>query len=251
MTQASVGFQCPECVAAGRAGQRQPRRAPSMGRTLTTVGSQSVVVVLIGLIVLSQVVDAVTGGLASSLLAYHGEAIRQGQVWRLVTYMVVPGGFFPMLINGFVLWIIGRSMESMWGKARFLATFLLSGLGAATLMLLLVPVSVGITGSSISIIGLLAANAAFKLRAKEDIRSDLVLLAILVAFSVFTFPPFVVADVGAIAAGGATGWVWAGRGSGQVQRRGRLTASDQVHLRGVAIILAACVALLVAAFLLP
>lgn len=250
MIQASVGYQCPDCVNAGSAKQRTPRPSRSPGRGLRTVGSQSATVILIGLLVLSQVVDAITGGIATGMLAFQGEAVLAGQVWRMVTFMVVPGGFLSMLISGFVLWIIGRSMESVLGKPRFLATFLLSGFGAAAVMMLIGPLHLGILGSSISIIGLLSANATFKYRHGEEIRSDLILLGILVAFSVVTFPPSVLADVGAILGGGASGWVWSSRGKGPMKRRGNLSVSDQVHLRGAVMIVAGFVVLTAIAFLI-
>ncbi len=255
MIQASVGFQCPECVARGRSQERSTRTTarrtrPRGGAGRFRLREQSGTVLLIGLIVLIQAADSLTLNRVLGLLAYQGSAVLSGEVWRLVTHVLVSGGILSLVINGFVLWMFGRTMEMMWGRWRFLATYFLAGLGAAVLMLAAGPTSVVLGGASSSIIGLLAANAGGKFHQREDARADLVLLAILVAFSVFTAPVLVVADVGAILAGGACGWLWMTepRVSAGGRRGGRLTASDRLHLRGALLVAAVCVAVAAVAF---
>lgn len=246
MIQASVGFQCPDCVGQGQAAQRHPR-----SNRLRALASQSATVLLIGLIVAVQAIDSLSLGRVAGLLAYQGHAVLSGEVWRLVTHVIVSGGLLSLLLNGFVLWIFGRTMESMWGRWRFLATYFLSGLGAAVAALVAGPLGLVMGGASGAIIGLLAANAGAKIHAKEDARSDFVLLAILVGFSLFTNPALVLADVGAILAGGACGWLWASRpGSGDGQRRGSLSRTDQLHVRGALAVFGICVAVAVVAFLI-
>lgn len=245
MVQASVGFQCPECVAGGQATQRRPR-----SNRVRTLRSQSATVLLIGLIVAVQALDSIALGWVESLLVYRGREVLAGQVWRLVTHVLVSGSIFSLLINGFVLWLFGRTMEQMWGKWRFVATYFLSGLGAAVAVLVGGPLSLPLVGASTAIIGLLAANAGSKMHAKEDARADFVLLAILVGFSVFTVPAMVIADVGAILAGGAAGWLWASTPkAGHGQRHGSMSRTDQLHLRGALAIFGVCAALAVVAFL--
>ncbi len=236
MVQASVGFQCPECVAQGRGTQRQPKR-PGLGRQ---IGRSSATMLLIGAIVIAQMLDSVLLGRVSGLLAYSGIAVQSGQVWRLLTYVVVSGNLLSLLLNGVVLWLFGRAMEDIWGKWRFLATFLLSGLGGAALLFAAGPLSAVMAGTSTGIIGLLAANAAVKLRAHDDVRPDLVMLAILVGFGVFSVVWAGIADLGAILAGGAAGWLWGARPKGQVRRRGSMSATDRLHVAGTAGIVLGC-----------
>ncbi len=255
MIQASVGFQCPDCVAAGRASQRGGRtsRAPG-GRNvrIRSLASSSATVLLIGLIVIVQALDSISLGRVQGLLAYWGQAVLSGQVWRLVTHVIISGSILSLVINGFVLWLFGRSMEAMWGKWRFLATYFLSGLGAGAVALLAGPPNLVMGGASGAIIGLLAANAGGKLRTKEDARPDFVLLAILVGFSVFTNPWLVLADVGAILAGGACGWLWStSPRPGTGQRHGSMSRTDQLHLRGSLAILGACVLVAALGFIRP
>lgn len=256
MIPASVGFQCPECVARARSRERATRTTarrtrPAGQGTFAKLASQSGTMLLLGLIVIIQAIDTISLGRVSRLLAYFGQAVLAGEVWRLVTHVLVSGGILALVINGFVLWMFGRTMEMMWGRWRFLATYFLAGLGAAALMLIAGPTGAVLGGASTSIIGLLAANAGAKFHDREDAKADLILLAILIAFSVFSSPMMVIADVGAILAGGACGWLWStAPGPGAGGRRGKLTRSDQLHLTGAVVILGVCLVLAGVAFLI-
>ena len=74
------------------------------------------------------IVDLLTGGMASAWLAFYPGLILRGQVWRLVTFIVVPmatGGstifgqaFFFALTTFFYYWI-GSALERQWGTTRF------------------------------------------------------------------------------------------------------------------------------------
>lgn len=75
-----------------------------------------------------------------SLLTLNRAAIFRGQVWRLVTFIFVPPG-----ANGSIIWfiiglyfyyMIGTSLESIWGGFRFNAYYLFGVLGAIVACLL-------------------------------------------------------------------------------------------------------------------
>lgn len=58
-------------------------------------------------------------------------AIRAGQVWRLVSYIFLPGTTSPIFLLfqlGFT-WFIGRSLEAEWGAFKLNAYYLLGMLG--------------------------------------------------------------------------------------------------------------------------
>ncbi|MEM7625202.1 MAG: rhomboid family intramembrane serine protease [Planctomycetota bacterium] len=55
------------------------------------------------------------------------------QAWRILTYQFLHGGFFHLLFNMIGLWIFGRLMEQWWGSKRFLAFYLLCGVGGGLL----------------------------------------------------------------------------------------------------------------------
>jgi membrane associated rhomboid family serine protease len=55
--------------------------------------------------------------------------------WQLVTYQFMHGGFFHLFFNMFSLWMFGSELESIWGGRRFLTFYLLCGIGAGVLHL--------------------------------------------------------------------------------------------------------------------
>jgi membrane associated rhomboid family serine protease len=65
--------------------------------------------------------------------------IRQGEVWRLVTYIFVPRGhhhFLLVAIALYFLWFIGNGLEQAWGPFRLTLYFLLGMIGTTVAALL-------------------------------------------------------------------------------------------------------------------
>jgi membrane associated rhomboid family serine protease len=56
--------------------------------------------------------------------------------WQLVSYMFLHGGFGHLFFNLFALWMFGQQIEHVWGTRRFVSYYLLSGVGAAFVHLL-------------------------------------------------------------------------------------------------------------------
>ena len=181
MNPASVGFQCPSCVTAGRASVRAPRTA--FGAVLKPGGGTATKVVM-GALAAEWVLNLISGGLLNGLLVMSNEAIYAGQFWRLLTASLTSGSILGVLINVLVLWIAGRAIESELGAWRFVALYLAAGLGGTTLLFLLGPYgSVGF-GAAAAVMGLLAANAIFKHKMREDVRADIGLFILLILYSV-------------------------------------------------------------------
>jgi membrane associated rhomboid family serine protease len=59
------------------------------------------------------------------------DAVNSGWVWQLFTYMWLhnPDSVFHILVNLFVLWAFGPTMEAAWGTRRFVRNYLVYGLG--------------------------------------------------------------------------------------------------------------------------
>lgn len=208
MQPASVGFQCPRCVGAGKASSRAPRTA--FGGALTN-SSAPMTKLLIGVLAAVWLLDLVSRGLLSNLLVLYNAGVGEGQFWRLLTYGFTTSGIFHLAMSALVLWIAGRAVEDLLGGWRFLALFVLAGLGGATCLFLIGPPMLVAAGASSSVIGLLAANGILKYRRREDIRGDIGLLILLVLYSlVVSFASFGwVGQVGGIAVGALTGFVLA------------------------------------------
>jgi len=90
------------------------------------------------------------------------------RIWQPFTYIFLHGGLFHLLINMLMLWMFGRELEAVWGKRRFLNFFVLCGVGAGVIELIvkMIPVFFGkepslvpTIGASGAIFGILMANA--------------------------------------------------------------------------------------------
>jgi membrane associated rhomboid family serine protease len=181
MNPASVGFQCPSCVASRRASGRAPRTA--FGAVLKPGGGTATKVVM-GALAVEWVLNLVSGGLLNGLLVMSNEAIYAGQFWRLFTASLTSGSILGVLMNLLVLWLAGRAIESELGASRFVALYVATGLGGATLLFVFAPYGSGGFGAAAAVIGLLAANAIFKQKMREDVRADIGLFILLILYSI-------------------------------------------------------------------
>jgi len=88
--------------------------------------------------------------------------IDKGWIWQIATYMFLHGGFFHLLFNMFALFIFGSQLETKLGSKRFLALYLIAGIGGATMhMLLFYNSFIPVIGASGAVMGLLVGYAYF------------------------------------------------------------------------------------------
>ncbi|WP_300267988.1 rhomboid family intramembrane serine protease [Microbacterium sp.] len=167
-TPAAVGVICPECMAAERKNRTpaQKRAQRQWGRsrgTLTAVSSGRPIVTYAIMIVtafvsLLQLIPGFGVEITRALAFQVGflyPSLNGGifEPWRLLTALLVHGGLWHVGLNMLALWMIGRSLEPMLGRWRFLALYLLGGLGGS--------VAVGILAPGTSVVG--ASGAVFAL----------------------------------------------------------------------------------------
>lgn len=107
-----------------------------------------------------------------SYLTLHGALWPFGSetnlfgVWQYFTYMFLHGDFLHIFFNMLMLWMFGVELEQMWGSKRFLAFYLICGLGAGIVQ---------------SIVTMVANDGAWTVGASGAITG------VMVAFG-FTFP---------------------------------------------------------------
>jgi len=58
------------------------------------------------------------------------------KTWQFVSYMFMHGGFYHLLFNMFALWMFGSILEQVWGPKRFLTFYMITGIGAGLVQLL-------------------------------------------------------------------------------------------------------------------
>ena len=84
------------------------------------------------------------------------------QIWQLITYQFMHGGFSHILFNMFALWMFGMEIENIWGSKKFLIYYLVCGVAAGLAQLFISPLysSPAVTiGASGAIFGVMIAFA--------------------------------------------------------------------------------------------
>ena len=87
------------------------------------------------------------------------EYILTGQVWRLITPVLLHGNVLHIAFNMYALFTIGPGLERFYGSKRYLLLYLLGGYAGNVLSFLLSPNPS--LGASTAIFGLVAAEAVF------------------------------------------------------------------------------------------
>ncbi len=196
MVSASVGFQCPDCVRTGSGtghgrAANQPRtiaggsvRADSYQVTKILVAVNAAVFVAV-LVLGSRFVDE-TLLIGYALNPQLGEivGVADGEWYRLITSVFLHEEVTHILFNLVGLWWLGRIVEPELGRSRFLAVYLLSGLGGSALAYVIDAPNQGSLGASGAIYGLIGAFAVLARRKNLDMRP---VIAIVVISLIFTF----------------------------------------------------------------
>jgi rhomboid protease GluP len=148
--------------------------------------------------------------------AMQNQLIAQGEFYRLVTSMFLHIGLIHLLFNSYALFILGQDVERLYGSARFLLIYFLSGLGGslASFVLGAGGISAGASGAIFGLIGTEIAffylhRQTFGQRGQAQLRSLLMLAGINLVFG-FTIPGINnLAHMGGLLFGLALGWILA------------------------------------------
>ncbi len=205
-TPAAVGVQCPECIAAARAAA--PKRPSALVRAFRP-GSRAPVVSY-SILALTLVVFAlqwVTQGAVTSALAYF-PPLTAIEPWRMLTVALVhsDNSIFHIVFNMYSLWVLGPLLESLIGRARFAAVYVLSALGGSVAVLWLAPLTV-VVGASGAIFGLLGAFFVIQRRLGGRSVQLVVIIAINLALGFLIPGVSWQSHVGGLIVGAVLAWV--------------------------------------------
>lgn len=70
-----------------------------------------------------------------NLLGLHYITSDFFKSWQFVSYMFMHGDFTHLLFNMFALWMFGSILEKVWGPKRFLTYYMITGIGAGIVQL--------------------------------------------------------------------------------------------------------------------
>ncbi|MER7797145.1 rhomboid family intramembrane serine protease [Microbacterium sp. NPDC096154] len=246
-TPAAVGVICPECLQAQRqsrtpAQKRAERRWGRGGGVVATAGGAPVTNWIVGITAgafLLELLLGLAGIHLQPLLAFFAPRLYPQfgafEPWRVFTWLLVHSGFIHVGLNLLSVWMIGRLLEPMLGRWRFLALYLISGLGGAAAAALLA-FTTPVVGASAALFGMLGALVVIGRHLGGNVTGILVILGINLVVGFFLGGISWQAHVGGLVAGTAVGLVFA-------STRGARDGRRQLVLLGV--VVAALIALLV------
>ncbi|WP_199430664.1 rhomboid family intramembrane serine protease [Qaidamihabitans albus] len=180
LREASVGHQCIDCVQSARQQQQaaatQYRRAGYGARTVAGARMSQRPIVVPALIAINVLVYLFTAAQAQDPMRNDDSAVFtegvlwpvgivvQDEWWRLLTSGFLHYGLLHLAMNMFALWILGRDLEALLGKVRFLGLYLVSLLGGSTAVFAFGDIQTGTAGASGAVYGLLGALLVAVLR---------------------------------------------------------------------------------------
>lgn len=195
MVSAAVGFHCRDCVR-GPGGTHE--RARTIAGGAVTADPFLITKILIALNVAVFVLELAVGDRIINDLGLYAKCVdlrtlqparcgvSDGEWYRVLTSAFVheKPNPLPMHIgfNMLSLWWIGAPLEQRLGRARYLALYFVSALGASAAVLVIAPGSLTI-GASGAIFGLFGATAVYMRRMRYDMRPVMILLALNIFFS--------------------------------------------------------------------
>jgi membrane associated rhomboid family serine protease len=209
MRDASVGFQCPDCVAEGHKNTRQARTAYG-GLRPGSVGLVSKVLIAINAAVwflilatgwhnspwyfrLSLIPRGVcvatdhpgnyypgvrSGAICSATPDGSWVGVAAGDWWQPLTSMFTHVEVLHIGFNMLALWFLGPQLEMVLGRVRFLALYLMSGLVGSAAVYLLSPEYTPTLGASGAIFGLMAALLVIAHKQHADVSQLLIWIGI-------------------------------------------------------------------------
>ena len=207
MNTASVGFHCPDCVAGGSKNRNREIRVSRPVRTVSGVDGPPVTVLIVAMNVAVFVVGVALGGGGGSaydrfasgggrLTLDHGLlaigrvgrdfiGVAEGEWARLITGGFLHAGLLHLLVNMFLLWMLGRHLEVQHGSLRFAGLYFGSLLAGSLGVMLRDPQALTV-GASGAVYGLMAALVVHQLRRRISVWSS-GLGGLLLINLVFTF----------------------------------------------------------------
>lgn len=225
-TQASVGVHCPECIKESRAnGPRRPPVNIRVARRMRSARSGPIVTyVILGLMAVGFAIGLLAPTALVSI-AYVPELTRV-YPWTMLTYPFANVSVLSLLINGLVMFLLGRQAEESLGRTRFITLFVISTFAGAVAMLIFVPGG-ALLGSSPAIWGLFGVILIYARSQGANVTGLLVMLALFIIIGLVVGTTWQ-ASVGGLVGGAAVTLVYTRLGAVRQIREQRLAIAGIV-----------------------
>jgi membrane associated rhomboid family serine protease len=145
-----LGWLAKETGNAGAANRYFARSRGSVGFSLTLL--------IVGItVVISLFADSVPG--LTDALQLDPAAVRNGELYRLVSVTLVHAGLLHLLLNMYALWIVGPIVEQAWGRWVFAGFYVLMAIAASIASFVFVDArAVGASGAIFGLFGVVVAG---------------------------------------------------------------------------------------------
>ena len=172
---------------------RASRRYFARGRGADSLVPASYVIIGVTVVISLATSNLLTpdGGPLLALLELDKQAVAHGEIWRLLTIVLVhdPNFLLHLLFNMYALYIVGPIVEQLYGARRFVLFYLLSAAGGSIASFAFGPggFAVGASGAIFGLFGILfvasrAHNPALDRRGRALVGQIGMLLVINLAF---------------------------------------------------------------------
>ena len=249
MIPAAVGFQCPDCVRSNTRKTRQNRGAYG-GQISRNPRQTTIVIIVINAIVWGVIQIAGFAHVQYRVIQFLGlsprgmclsignagsyypnvtspalcqtitdgswvPGVADGAWWQFVTSIFTHVSIVHIGLNCLTLWFLGPPLESLIGRARFIATYLVAGLVGSLAVYWLSPENSMSYGGSGSLFGLMGALLVIFWHRKLDVRQLLMWLGLNVVITLLGQTSLLGASIswqahlGGLVGGALIGCVWA------------------------------------------
>jgi membrane associated rhomboid family serine protease len=207
LREASVGYQCVDCVA-------QSRPVARRGTTVAGAEAGHRPIAVPVLIALNVAVFAWTVFQARSVLdnaaaplfeqwALVPRLVGAGEWWRPVTAGFLHIGPVHLLFNMLALWVLGRDLETVLGRGRFVAVYLVALLGGAAAVMVFSPPGQAVAGASGAVFGLMGGLVVVLRRLRFPLGQVIGLIVVNIVISLVIPGISIVGHLGGLVVGAA------------------------------------------------
>ncbi len=153
--------------------------------------------------------------------------INNGEIWRFVTPIFIHFGLMHLAFNSYALWILGPHVEKLYGPARFLFLYVMTGIAGVVASYFYHPTDVS-AGASGAIFGLLGVLLVFSFKYRKSVPAFFtkalsrgILITIVINVVIGLLPQIdMSAHLGGLVAGGMLALVVPYQRPGEISGRG-------------------------------
>ena len=205
---ASVGSQCLDCLRSSLPKPTERVRRWNATHLRLVTASFVGINVAVYLWGLTQSGGGVVGRNRQAIeWGLFGPAVADGEWYRLVTSGFIHANALHLIMNMFVIWVVGRELEPLLGRLRFGLLFLAALLAGSAGALLMSPnaVTVGASGAAFGLMGALAVG--MRLRGIDIWRTGIGSILVINLLFTFAVPGISIGGhLGGLVGGLVAGW---------------------------------------------